>query len=168
MEADLFDQFWSAYPNDLCNRKASKKKAKESWDKLDPEIQQRVVTNIREMIRADRAAKKANEFVPRWPMVATWLNQERWEDIVDIRQRTDKPESYAKECKCGSPAEHINQCWSCYDKDSAIYKQKIADLKGVFIKNGLLHSETKAERADRCKDFLRSKGYLGSLIPERA
>ena len=153
-----FNTFWQTYPSDLCNRKGSRKVAEEKWDKIDSETQEQILVNMRELMRTDRKCKKLNEFVPKWPMVSTWLNQARWEDIHEIRQSAYMPIDKTM-CACGEPAEIVNKFWDCYG-----YTNKW-NLKDEFIKNNLLHTESKAERTVRCKDFLRSRGYLGRVIP---
>ena len=170
MEASLFDQFWSAYPADLCNRKGSRQEARKKWDKIPVETQSQILINMREMMRVDRKVKKSGANMAQWvwPMVTTWLNQARWEDIYDIKQSADLPIDVSK-CDCGNNANIKGQCWDCYDKAK---KEKgyngEYDLRSIFIKNGLLHDESKKERTKRCKEFLRSKGYLGSVIPDRS
>ena len=160
---ETFDIFWQTYPNDLCNRKGSRKVAEEKYNKIDSETQAQILVNMRELMRTDRQCKKMNEFVPKWPMVSTWLNQARWEDIHDIRQSQDMPIDKTM-CSCGEQAEITSKCWVCYDKD----QPDKWGLKDEFIKNNLLHQESKEERTKRCKDYLRQKGYLGTVIPDRA
>jgi hypothetical protein len=162
---EQFDVFWQTYPADLCNRKGSRQEAEKKWNKIDAEIQSQIIINMRELMRVDRKVKKTGagraEWV--WPMAQTWLNQARWNDILDIKQSADMPTD-SRKCDCGQPVQIINKCWTCYGEDHPIDKW---GLKDVFISNNLLHSETKQERSERCKDFLRQKGYLGTVIPDR-
>jgi hypothetical protein len=159
-----FTLFWETYPGDLCNRKGSRQESEKKWDKIDSSTQAQIIVNMRELMRVDRKVKKTGagraEWV--WPMATTWLNQARWEDIQDIKQTADMPID-KRLCDCGNAVGHKNQCWECHDKD----KPDKWGLKDEFIKNGLLHTESKQERAERCKDFLRQRGYLGTVIPER-
>jgi hypothetical protein len=96
-------------------------------------------------------------------MASTWLNQARWEDIHDIKQSQDMPVDKTM-CSCGKLADIKHKCWNCYERDLPVTDRW--NLKDEFIKNGLLHTESKQERTKRCKDFLRQKGYLGTVIPE--
>jgi len=160
-----FTIFWETYPKDLCNRAGSKQEAQKKWDKIDKSLHEQIVVNMRELMRVDRKVKKSGANRPEWvwPMATTWLNQARWEDIESIKQSHEMPTDVRK-CSCGHPAEITDKCWNCYDKN----QMDKWGLKDEFIKNGLLHRESKAERTERCKEFLRQKGYLGSVIPERA
>jgi len=54
-------------------------------------------------------------------------------------------------------------CWECWENS----QPDKWGLKDEFIKNGLLFQESKQERTERCKDYLRQKGYLGKVIPDR-
>jgi hypothetical protein len=164
MKTEQFEVFWQTYPADLCNRKGSRQEAEKKWNKIDAEIQSQIIINMRELMRVDRKVKKSGagraEWV--WPMATTWLNQARWNDIQDIKQSADMPTD-SRKCECGNNADHKSQCWDCYSKD----RPDNNGLKDIFIKNGLLHEESKAERTKRCKDFLRQRGYLGAVIPDR-
>jgi hypothetical protein len=165
-EPSQFEVFWQTYPADLCNRKGSRQEAEKKWNKIDAETQGQIIINMRELMRVDRKVKKSGagraEWV--WPMATTWLNQARWEDIADIKQSADMPTD-SRKCDCGADAEITDKCWRCYGQNNPIDNW---GLKDIFIKNGLLHEESKAERAERCKDFLRQRGYLGKVIPDRA
>lgn len=98
-----FDMFWATYPSDLCGgsrNKGAKGEAKKRWEKIkDPE---KVMESLRAQIRYDKAAKKKGEFVSRWPMASTWLNQERWDCEIDshyeLNRRSEEREK-AKVCE---------------------------------------------------------------------
>ena len=156
-----FSTFWETYPKDLCNRAGSKQEAQKVWDKITEDKEQ-IIVNIRELMRVDRKVKKTstNKSDWIWPMAVTWLRQARWQDIESIKQTADMPLD-VKTCSCSKPVQIVNQCWDCYG-----YTNRWG-LKDEFIKNGLLHDESKAERTERCKGWLRQKGYLGTVIPER-
>ena len=170
-EVDLFTQFWSAYPKDLCHkRKGGLPVARTSWEKMkndagvvmNDDEKQHVLICMREMMRYDRGLLKRGEKVDRWPHASTFLNQERWRGIEDIRPG-DNHGNRPDMCACGAPTGITNQCWDCYKRDNP---GNDFDLKGEFIKNELMHNESTAERKERCKDWLRQKGYLGTIIPE--
>ena len=116
-EVDPFELFWQTYPLDLCTRRGSKAKAKVIFDKLQEDMQKQIVINLRELMRADRALKKAGQFVSRWPMVTTWLNGERWNDIDDLKPSESRPTA-AKTCQyCDKPADWKNSlCWGHYEQ----------------------------------------------------
>ena len=151
-EKDMFEQFWKTYPIDLCSRRGSKPKAKKIFDSIDEEMKKQIIVNMRELMRVDRAVKKAGDFVSRWPMVTTWLNGERWEDICDIKQSHQMPVDRRK-CSCGADTEIVDKCWACHDLvDPAVAKRKQI-LKDKFIENGLFHDESKEDRTKRCREF---------------
>jgi len=160
-----FNTFWQTYPSDLCNRPGSKQEAQKKWDKIDKSLHEQIITNMRELMRVDRKVKKSGAGRPEWvwPMATTWLNQARWQDIESIKQSHDMPVDKTM-CSCGQPAEITSKCWACHDKS----QPDKWGLKDEFIKNGLLFQESKQERTERCKDYLRQKGYLGKVIPDRA
>lgn len=70
-----FDSFWSAYPV-----KKGKGNAEKSWEKLAPDLQV-VLTAIEAQKKTDQWSKDKGKFIP-YP--ATWLNQKRWQDEVEI------------------------------------------------------------------------------------
>lgn len=73
---DLFDQFWSAYPNKTCKAKAHAK-----WDKLKvtPDLFAQIMTGLRRQCESLAWTKDNGQFVPH---PTTWLNGERWNDEV--------------------------------------------------------------------------------------
>ena len=75
----LFDQFWSCYP-----RKIGKGAAKKAWEKLKPDLET-VLLAIEAQKQSPAWQKEGGQFIPH---PATWLNQERWADSVEI----EKPE----------------------------------------------------------------------------
>ncbi|PPC95694.1 MAG: hypothetical protein CTY32_08430 [Methylotenera sp.] len=73
-----FDIFWCAYP-----KKLSKKKALESFEKLNPdsELLQTMLDAIEKSKSSESWLEQNGKFIP---MAATWLNGERWNDEVEI------------------------------------------------------------------------------------
>lgn len=80
-DSDLaaFDNFYSHYP-----KHEARKKAQEAWMKLHPDsaLQERILTAIGQQKKHKDGLKDRNEFCPDWPLPATWLNGQRWEDEV--------------------------------------------------------------------------------------
>jgi hypothetical protein len=165
-----FSTFWETYPVDLCNRRGSKKKAELIYDKLDDDVKKRAIVNMRELMRVDRALKKAGEFVPKWPMVTTWLNGERWEDIADIRQSADMPKGDTRTCStdgCNGPVEWKTICWRCYDKlVNPDYHKKMQELANENRRTGcdIRADETPHEWYLRCRRFCVERGYKGGNL----
>jgi hypothetical protein len=74
---DVFDRFWSEYPN-----KKAKKKARESWDKIDftKHPADDIIAAVQKQKQSKQWMKDGGAFIPH---PTTWLNQERWTDEVD-------------------------------------------------------------------------------------
>jgi len=71
-----FDQFWKLYP-----KKKGRKDAAKAWEKLKPDKIQRAVliaSLAKHCVSADWT-KDGGRYVPN---PATWLNGERWEDVL--------------------------------------------------------------------------------------
>ena len=84
-----FLSFWKEYPN-----KAAKKKAYEAWQKLEKKgnieaLLPTLLDAIEKQKQAKEIKKAKGEFTPEWPHGATWLNDKRWEDEVEIKKRWD-------------------------------------------------------------------------------
>ena len=71
-----FNDFWSLYP-----RKVSKRVAEKSWNKLSPLEQAGALEALPNHIEYWKLKQTATEFIPH---PATWLNQGRWEDELDM------------------------------------------------------------------------------------
>jgi DNA-binding transcriptional regulator YhcF (GntR family) len=73
-----FERFWSAYP-----RKIAKTAAMKAWKKIkpSPELITTILTAVNIQRESDQWTKDSGMFIP-YP--ATWLNQERWLDEVQI------------------------------------------------------------------------------------
>ena len=135
-EENPFELFWQTYPLDLCTRRGSKAKAKVIFDKLDDEMKNKITIQLRELMRADRAMKKTGQFVSRWPMVTTWLNGERWNDIDDLEP--NKHREYAKKkCTCGADVEIADKCWGCYGEKDKATKEHMQYLYDNLCEMGL-------------------------------
>jgi hypothetical protein len=80
-----FDLFWAAYP-----RRIGKGAARKAWTRIKPDTQlaAKMLETIGKQKRTPQWKKDGGVFIPH---PATWLNQERWEDDVEI----DKPEPEA-------------------------------------------------------------------------
>lgn len=75
---DMFDLFWQLYP-----KKAAKAQAEKSFAKINPdrELLDTILKAVEEQKRSKQWLKDEGQFIP---MPATWLNQRRWEDVVQI------------------------------------------------------------------------------------
>lgn len=81
---DSFEQFWKAYP-----KKKSKTAAQKAWKKINPNKDL-----VSQMMSALDKAKKTNDWLKDngqfIPYPATWLNQRRWEDELEVGQQPTK------------------------------------------------------------------------------
>lgn len=73
-KASGFDEFWAVYPN-----KKDKSKARELWQKLDPDeaLKKQIIAAVKQQAKSDKWTKDGGQFVP-YP--STWLRRRRWED----------------------------------------------------------------------------------------
>jgi hypothetical protein len=80
-----FNDFYALYP-----RKMGRKEAERSWHRLTPMQQQECLDAMPNYIKYWKVKETAKDFIP-YP--ATFLNQERWTDELDIEPIvTKKPE----------------------------------------------------------------------------
>ena len=70
-----FSLFWKEYP-----KKIGKGAAEKAWQKMKPPIED-VLNAIRVQRQTDQWLKNKGQFIPN---PATWLNQKRWEDEVEV------------------------------------------------------------------------------------
>ena len=88
---DMFDKFWSIYPN-----KKQRKAALDAWFvlKLDEKIFDEIIKGTERQIRERKAilAKNPKEFIPMWSNPTTYIRGERWND--ELTQ--DKGEAVVK------------------------------------------------------------------------
>ena len=80
-----FQDFWAKYP-----RKVSKRVAEASWKRLTPQKQSDALEAIDQHLKYWKLKETASEFIPH---PATWLNQGRWEDELDMTQKELKKPS---------------------------------------------------------------------------
>ena len=72
----MFNEFWKLYP-----RKVSKRVAEKSWNKLSPLEQADALEALPNHIEYWKLKQTSAEFIPH---LATWINQGRWEDELDM------------------------------------------------------------------------------------
>jgi hypothetical protein len=93
---ERFDRFWAAYP-----KKAGKPDALRAWRSKQPDeaTTERMIAAIAEHARAHEWTPERKRFIP-YP--ATWLNQERWNDELEVdlpasAAATDRPAATIEE-----------------------------------------------------------------------
>lgn len=77
-----FQTFWNCYP-----RKVAKKVAEKAWNKLTEEEKQSALDAIDTHNTYWRIKDTPSEYIPH---CATWLNQGRWEDEIDLTIKEQK------------------------------------------------------------------------------
>lgn len=80
LQEQAFEEFWGQYP-----RKVGKAVAKKKWLKLNPscELKKEILAALEKHKQQDQWVKDNGQFIPH---ASTWLNQERWEDVVECQQ----------------------------------------------------------------------------------
>lgn len=75
--AQRFEEFWKEYPN-----KKAKPVALKSFQKINPDADlfERMMAGLRKQKQSYGWKKDNGQFIPH---PATWLNQRRWEDVVE-------------------------------------------------------------------------------------
>lgn len=82
---DWFDIFWEKYP-----KKIGKGAAQKAWDKLKPDLVV-VLAALDSQMESKQWKSDGGQFIPH---PATWLNQKRWEDEVEIKNTNSKYSKY--------------------------------------------------------------------------
>jgi len=74
-----FDQFWAIYP-----KKVGKAAAIKAWGVLKPDalLLQKILEAISHAQRSDQWRRENGRYIPN---PATWLNQGRWDDVIDAK-----------------------------------------------------------------------------------
>jgi hypothetical protein len=70
-----FDRFWAAYPRKVCKKAARKK-----FEKVDVPLET-ILTALEQHKKSAQWNKDKGQFIPH---PATWLNNARWEDELEI------------------------------------------------------------------------------------
>lgn len=83
-----FDNFWDLYPN-----RNAKKDAFKAWTKLDPSpaLQEKIAAALIQQLTTRAAKTMRRQWVPEWPLPASWLRGERWTDEIAPPARPAAP-----------------------------------------------------------------------------
>ena len=79
----MFEDFWELYP-----RKVGKKMARTAWLKLTDKQKVAAMTALPNHLQYWKQKETDSEFIP---FPATWLNQERFEDEIDLTVKSERP-----------------------------------------------------------------------------
>ena len=74
----MFQAFWTLYP-----RKVAKRTAQSSWSRLSELEQKEALDALQNHLKYWKLKETSKEFIPH---PATWLNQGRWEDEIDLSE----------------------------------------------------------------------------------
>ena len=119
MLEDWFNTWWITLDSKLFTSKSkgSRAKAKELWDKLNPdkELFDKIMWFTREKMRQDRKLIADGVFVAPWKHAERLIRHRFWEDELlqseDINQLKE-----GVQCACGQKAQWGKICWKCYGK----------------------------------------------------
>lgn len=117
-----FETFWSAYP-----RKVAKKTAEIAFKRLSKAEQEAATEAISSHVRYWKLKETSTEFIPH---AATWLNQGRWDDELDMQDK--KPPALP------------------WYSDENLTMQKAAEV-GVIPRAGEAWSELRKRIADKIR-----------------
>ena len=79
----MWEDFWELYP-----RKVGKKMARTAWLKLTDKQKVAAMTALPNHLQYWKQKETDSEFIP---FPATWLNQERFEDEIDLTVKSERP-----------------------------------------------------------------------------
>jgi DNA-binding transcriptional ArsR family regulator len=87
-DAAGFDQFWKLYP-----KKRSRKEALKAWKKLNPaaDLQAVMIAALAKHCVSRDWTKDGGQYIP---LASTWLNGERWHDVVQPAGYAASPGSF--------------------------------------------------------------------------
>ena len=163
---DWFEKWWFSLPKHhfTSNNKGSKARCLQEVKKLNPdqELRDKIDWYTRELTLRTTRIKQEGMRVAGWKHAERLIRYTFWiDELPSVSDSREKVESSM--CSCGKKTQITNQCWDCYEKD---HPRSDFNLRGEFIRLGLMHNESTTERKERCRDWLRQKGYLGTVIPE--
>ena len=77
LQEQRFNEFWNLYP-----KKVGKEAARKSWNKVHPDqaLFNKIMQSIAEAKASEQWRKQNGQFIP---IPATWLNQGRWDDVIE-------------------------------------------------------------------------------------
>jgi hypothetical protein len=81
-----FNEFYALYP-----RKQGRRAAEKSWQRLSSQEQQDALEALPNHLEYWKLKQTEKDFIPH---PATWLNQGRWEDELDMTVKTKEDKSW--------------------------------------------------------------------------
>ena len=151
----MFEEFWSQYP-----RKVAKRVAQKAWNRLALHEQVAVLDTIQNHVEYWKLKETTLEFIPH---PATWLNQGRWEDELDLTPRQkEKPAIpwYSTDSLTLQKGKEIG-IEARPGETMPEYRQRIAGLLNGTIQVSMLGApSTQTQKPDgipRLSDLLKRK-----------
>jgi len=165
VEEWFLTEFWPTYPSDLThNKKGPRSVALKSMIKLNPDLdlRQDIMNKLRVLIRSARKEKTCGQEPDRWCFASTWINQERWLSVEDMKLPSTIVDK--RLCSCGKPIGIVNECWDCHDDRTGKAQKRRKDTYAQLCSIGLpkLPEETNQEYYQKCREWRKGKD-LGSL-----
>lgn len=115
---ECFEEFWQQYP-----RKVAKRAAQKAWLKMSHQERQDAIQAVKNHKRYWTIKSTASEFMPH---PATWLNQARWEDELDMTHHEKAVNWWATEKGTAEMAEKIG-CPARPGEDWNQWKTRISE-----------------------------------------
>ena len=181
---DLFDVWWGKWPS---GQKTGKKDALRAWLKVfkkDPGIPQHdwkefatnvLIAAIENQCRYRKSVfdkyptpeerKRADVFVPRLPMPATWLNGGRWMDTVPSLPGTQEGNvSVRQSCKdCDADAAVLvdGEGFCAWHWTKRFNRGHLKIMAESLNKLGLARQDNESQEAwsERCREYARSSKW---------
>jgi hypothetical protein len=113
-----FEEFWQQYP-----RKVAKRAAQKAWLKMSHQERQDAIQAVKNHKRYWTIKSTASEFMPH---PATWLNQGRWEDELDMTHHEKAVNWWATEKGTAEMADKIG-CPARPGEDWNQWKTRISE-----------------------------------------
>ena len=151
-------QFWPVYPSKWCrNGKGSRQQALNSMLKHSPDEQERsrILGNLRAQVRAD----KGNQNRKWWCIGVTYVNNQMWEDTIEIEEETKKDTKF---CQCGE--ETIGPRYPVCPKHLETKEQE-HKLTSVLNSLGLYSpGQSLQDLSENCREYLQKNGAYGKVL----
>ena len=168
----FFTKLWPKYPDKLCGgtrKKGPRGEALKSWLKIgaDEAEMERIYRNLDAQVRFDEKATDP----ARWPYMTTYLNQRRYDDLIDARTYDDDVEhlGLTKECRVeGCKRNTLGPRFTLCDEHYALehdrYKQMRKD-KMVELKLMPNTGEPKIDYYRRIKEWAKGNPGVKTMLP---
>ena len=161
---EYFEELWKKYPSDLCHgKKGAKKVALESWNKyFKAGFNEAEAEKILHQTKIGAAHCRKDIKPDRWPFVSTYINQERFGDVLEYGQekeeRTVLSGCIKQGCNCevhGSEYKHCTEHTLEYmDNITGRSRQR----HNILVDLGLYkQGQSLQETARKCREHITGK-----------